>query len=174
MNTLRDLALRQHSRLRGERTSPIAYGRFYLDVLERQIWVSQSELAVNFSISKGHVSKAIKAARIPAGVVNTFGSDRRVSFRIAEALHELTAAIGIEKLRLNASRLGRRPDLTTSQVLHALAVGNRPENELTSIQLSPSRNGRYIRLDSPNIVCLIARLHEIQTALDLAIKLTCL
>src|SRR5882762_8723513 len=75
-------AVNQHVRLRERRSSALAYGRFYLDLLERKIWSTQAELAVGLEVSKGHISKALKAARLPNEVLRTFGASDRVSFRV--------------------------------------------------------------------------------------------
>jgi hypothetical protein len=168
----RELALGEHAALRSEKATAIAYGRFYLGLLEKDVWGSQSELAAGLSVSKGHVSKAIKAARLPGPVVQAFGAESRVSFRVVEALDELIKVVGIEKLREHAAQIGRRPDVPVPQLLQALAVGERPDYDRMPFRLSVARNGRYIRIDSPEIAALISRLPEVQTALDLAIRIT--
>lgn len=170
----RELALGQHAVLRLEKATAIAYGRFYLGLLEKEVWGSQAELAAGLSVSKGHVSKAIKAARLPGPVVQAFGAESRVSFRVVEALEELIKVGGIERLSKHAAHIGRRPDVTVSQLLQALAVGERPDYGRMAFRLSAARNGRYIRIDSPEIAALISRLPEIETALDLAIRMATL
>lgn len=168
---LHELAIKQHALLREQKTSAIAYGRFYSGLLEKSVWKNQSELAASLSVSKGHVSKAIKAALLPQEVVEVFGLDGRISFRVVDAIDGLAKTIGIETLCLHAIRLGKRPDVPIPQLLRALAAGERPNDTAVRFKLSPARNGRYIRIESAEIAKLISRLPEVETALNLAIKM---
>jgi hypothetical protein len=158
--------------LRLIKSPPIAYGRFYLALLEGKVWQSQVALATDLSVSQGYVSKAVKTARLPAEVILAFGSERRVSFRVAEALGELVHSIGSEKLRRRAALIGARPDLPVAQLLKALSVGTQPDRFSISLRMSPGRNGRYIRIDSPEIANLLPRLRDIEAALNFAIRIT--
>jgi hypothetical protein len=93
-----------------------------------------------------------------------------VSFRVVEVLDELIKVVGVERLCKHAAHIGPRPDVPVSQLLEALAAGERPDYGRISFRLSAARNGRYIRIDSPEIAALISRLPEVETALDLAIR----
>ena len=166
----RQLALEQHACLRRKKSSAIAYGRFYIALLEAKVWRSQADLAIALSVSQGYVSKAVKAARLPVEVFWAFGSDRRVSFRVAEALGELVQSIGIDRLRMNAAQIGSRPDLPVEQLLRALAAGARPDYPSAWFRMSLGRNGRYIRIDSPEIASLLPRLEQIEAAFNYLIR----
>ena len=168
---LRKRALEHQMHLRGQKASALTYGRFYQRLLESRVWSTQLELSDGLSVSKGHVSKAIKAARLPIEVVRTFGPERRVSFRVVEALDELTAVMGAERLVKHAGQLGERSDLPVAQVLDALVRGDRPNLVPGSNRMSVGRGGRYIRIESPDIAEMISRLHEIETALNLAVRM---
>ncbi|SIT48483.1 hypothetical protein BN2475_1040013 [Paraburkholderia ribeironis] len=69
---------------------------------------------------------------------------------------------GFEKLRRHAGLIGVRPDLPVAQLLKALAAGAQSDHPSVSFRISPGRNGRYIRIDSPDIAKLLPRLDEIE------------
>jgi hypothetical protein len=155
---LRKQAIRHHAKLREQKASAPTYGRFYQCLLDHKVWTTQRELSIELSISKGHVSKAIKAARLPPEVLRVFGPERRVSFRVTGALSELVAVVGVEKIITRARQLEERPDLTVTHILDCLVRGVTPHRLPHSFELSVGRGGRYIRMDSPDIVKMISRL----------------
>jgi hypothetical protein len=167
----REQAIRHHAKLREQKASAPTYGRFYQCLLDHKVWTTRRELSIELSISKGHVSKAINAARLPPEVLQVFGPARRVSFRVTGALSELVAVVGVEKIIARAEQLGERPDLTVTQVLDCLVRGVTPNREPRAFELSVGRGGRYIRIDSPDILKMISRLHELETALNLAMEM---
>jgi hypothetical protein len=167
----REQAIRHHAKLREHKTSASTYGRFYQCLLDSKVWTTQRELSIELSISKGHVSKAIKAARLPPEVLRVFGPERRVSFRVTGALSELVAVAGAEKIIARARQLGERPDLTVTHILDCLVRGVTPHRLSGAFELSVGRGGRHIRIDSPDIVKMISRLHELETALNLAMEM---
>lgn len=163
--------LQYHRLLRDRETSALSYGRFYHRLLEARVFATQRELSVALSVSKGHVSKALKSTRLPADVLRVFGSEAEVSFRVVEALAELVQVVGVKTLTMRANRLGKRSDLSATHILEALARSE-PQSDLSnSISMSVGRGGRYIRIESPNIVKLISRLHELETAFNLAVRM---
>lgn len=170
-NELHEQALEYHCLLRHRETSALTYGRFYQRLLKAGVFATQRELSVALSVSKGHVSKALKSARLPGDVLRVFGSEAQVSFRVAEVLAELVQVVGVKTLTTRANQLGTRSDLSATHILDALARGEPRPDSSKSIRMSVGRGGRYIRIESPNIVGLISRLHELETALNLAVRL---
>jgi hypothetical protein len=157
--------------LRDRKASPLTYGRFYQRLLDARVFATQLELSIGLSVSKGHVSKALKAARLPPEVLRVFGPEPRVSFRVVDALTELVAVIGVKRLTTRAGQLGERSDLTVTQILDSLVRGEPPSHLPRSIKMSVGRGGRYIRIESPDIVKMISRLQELETALNLAARM---
>jgi hypothetical protein len=105
----RERARELHLSMQSENAPPVARGRFYLALLQAEIRDSQSDLSACLNISKGHVSKCIKAARLPDVVLNAFGDDRRVSFRTVDLIEQIGFQIGEVRMRENATMLGNPP-----------------------------------------------------------------
>ncbi|MFM0147728.1 hypothetical protein [Paraburkholderia sp. RL18-085-BIA-A] len=168
---LREQALQQHMLLRDQKAPALTYGRFYQRLLGVGVFTTQLDLSIGLSVSKGHVSKALKAARLPPEVLRVFGPERRMSFRVVDALTELAGVIGAKTLTTRAEQLGERSGLTVSEILDSLVRGETPSHLPRSIKMSIGRGGRYIRIESPDIVKMISRLHELETALNLAARM---
>ena len=94
-------ALAEYSKLRQQKTSIITLGRRGSSFLIRQIWRSQAEMASALGISKPHVTRLLRAVKIPDEVVHTFGDAYRISFstvetraKIANRAREVTSSRG--------------------------------------------------------------------------------
>jgi ParB family chromosome partitioning protein len=138
-------AIEYHHLLRERETSALNYGRFYQRLLEARVFATQRELSIALSVPEGHVSKALKSARLPTDLLRAFGSEAHVSFRVAEALAELVKVVGVQTLTMRAILLGQRPDLTANQILETLARTEPPSHLPQQIRMSVGRGGRYIR-----------------------------
>lgn len=166
---LRNQASRTHLAFQRKQASALTYGRFYTELLRAGVWATQSELAAGLQVSKAQVSKTIKAAKLPPEVLRVFGPEERISFRVAETIAGLTSAIGPEDLVRRARKIGTRSDLPVAELLDCLARGSTPSDEPKFIKMSVGRGGRYIRIESPDIGAMIARLDELETALNIAL-----
>ncbi|TDN59104.1 hypothetical protein [Paraburkholderia sp. BL10I2N1] len=171
LSVQRKEAQHRHSDMREERASTVAIGRFYACLMQAKVWASQAALSVGLGVSKAHVSRHLKAARLPDEVIKTFGDDRRISFRTIDLLEQLSKEIGEDRLRQHAIQLGMRKDLSPRDILVALATGSASELPSQVVRLSVHRGERYIRLDSPHIRRLSKDLPNLEAKLNLALKL---
>ena len=95
-----------HARMRADRECAVALGRFYIALLDSGTWDSQADVSTELSTSKAHVSKSIRAARLPETIQKVFGDYRRISFRTVDVLEDIAYHIGKEKLVDHASLRG--------------------------------------------------------------------
>jgi hypothetical protein len=156
--------------MRADRECAVAFGRFFMKLISNKTWDTQAELSRALTVSKAHVSKAIKAARLPEAVRKVFGDDRRISYRTADVIEEIAGHIGNEKLVVHAIRLGSRVDLGVQDILAALTSGSLPEKP-RKVRLAIRRGEDFIRLYTPHRLRLNKNLARFEDHVDFALKL---
>ncbi|CAG4914363.1 hypothetical protein [Paraburkholderia gardini] len=160
----------RYARMRTEGECAIALGRFYLSLLAGAVWASQSDLSNALAVSKGQVSKSIKAARLPASVRKVFSDERRISFGTADVIDQIARQIGRERLVAHATRLGSRADLSVKEILAALARGSLPDKP-RGVRISSRRGEDFIRLYSPHLRKMNRNLPRVEDYIDFAMKM---
>lgn len=140
-----------HAAMRKLKTCPVAMGRLYQSLLARDLWLNASDLASGLSVSAAQVSRSLAAARLPEEIINAFGGESHVTYRLAAKLNRLIGVLGSEALVESVNRLPRELRGHDEDALyHWLVTGNAITPELR-ITFCSDRNSRYIRLDGPDI-----------------------
>lgn len=150
------IAIAQHEDLRKAESPPVVLGQFYREQLDRDLWPSQAKLAADLKVSKATVTRSIQASLLPAEVIASFGGPSRVSFRTAETVTMLIRGLGHEVVVRRALTV---PTATApTKVKSILSTGSAGVKDGLALRLSPGGSGRHIRIDSPDIQCVIPHL----------------
>ena len=171
MNTVplslrQEKALAQYRSLRQHKTSIIMAGRLCSSFLNRQIWQSQSEMASALGISKPHVTRLLRAAKVPDEVIRTFGDVHRISFETVETLAKIEKQIGRMLLIARAVGFGARSDLKVHEIVAALATGFLAPIPRQVVRLARHKEEGYIRLYSPQLIRMSSDLPRLERAIN--------
>lgn len=158
-------AIAVHARLRASSAAPVQLGRFYVAILERRLWPTQQELAQACGVSSATVSRSIAIAAFPAEVLGAFDNGERLTYRTANTVQALIAALGNEVVRANARRVRRGDSQSIDDIITTIAAGKTPPSANSRLKLTVARDRRYIRIDSSQIDRLIPRLKQIEDLL---------
>ena len=139
----REAAVAVHTRLREERASIIAMGRFYLSLLEKGLWPSQRAIAADLGIALPQIS-------------------RMVSFREVETLRMLAQQLGEEELTRRARSLTHGASL--EDIFSFLTTGKPKARR--GVRLSLVHGQRYLRLDVPNFEQVAPRIVQLEQILN--------
>ncbi|MBB5405170.1 transcriptional regulator with XRE-family HTH domain [Paraburkholderia atlantica] len=159
-------ALAQYNRLRQRKTSIIMFGRLCRSFLNREIWRSQSELASALGISKPHVTRLLRAAKVPDEVIHTFGDAHRISFETVETLAKIEKRTGRMLLIARAVSFGARSDLKVHEILAGLATGFLAPIRHQVVRLTRHKEEGYIRLYSPQLTSISSDLPRLERAIN--------
>ncbi|KVK87720.1 hypothetical protein WJ47_12915 [Burkholderia ubonensis] len=157
----------EHIALRTSGASAIDLGLFYRRGLDDGEWSNQADIARSLGISKGYVSKAVRAAGLPDEIVAAVGGRERVSFRVAEALEKVIRIVGLDVARLRASVIGDGQGLRTDDVISSIASGRPPACVGPAVTITVSRTGKFMKVESPHMERLIANLPKIEAFLSM-------
>ncbi len=148
----------------------IMLGRLCGSFLNRQMWESQSEMASALGISKPHVSRLLRAAKVPDEVIYTFGDVQRISFETVEALAKIENRIGRMLLIARAVSFGARSDLKVHEILAALATGFVAPIREQVVRLARHKEEGYIRLYSAQLSRMSADLPRLEKAINAVLE----
>ncbi|OLL27742.1 hypothetical protein BTH42_31540 [Burkholderia sp. SRS-W-2-2016] len=159
-------ALAQYNNLRRRNAPIIMVGRLCSWFLHRQIWQSQSEMASALGISKPHVTRLLRAAKVPDEVVHTFGDTHRISFETVETLTKIEKQSGRTLLVARAVSFGSRSDLKVHEILAALATGFVAQIRGGVVRLARHKEEGYIRLYSARLGRMSSDLPRLEKAIN--------
>ncbi|BFG79761.1 hypothetical protein PTKU46_77950 [Paraburkholderia terrae] len=157
----REAAVAVHTRLREERASIIAMGRFYLSLLDKGLWPSQRAIAADLGISLPQISRMVATVRLPEAVLSLF-DNRPVSFREVETLRMLAQQLGEEELTRRARSLTHGASL--EDIFSFLTTGKPKARR--GVRLSLVHGQRYLRLDVPNFEQVAPRIVQLEQILN--------
>ncbi len=153
-------AIEQHVDLRRVDSPPVVLGRFYREQLDRKLWPSQAQLAIDLNVSKASVTRSIQASRLPPEIIESFGGTDHVSFRAAEIATKLIRELGSDIVVRRALTVPRGTTSPTVKLI--LCTGVAQADGGLALRLSPGASGRHIRIDSPQIQRVIPHLSMLE------------
>ncbi|WP_429496276.1 hypothetical protein [Paraburkholderia youngii] len=155
-------AIATHKRLKAANESVVVMGRFYLALIERGLWPTQKALASELGVSGAHMSRLLAAARLPDEVLRAFGDRHAFSFTDIATLQLLVKENGEQVIQQRARDVPQnaRPE----DVLGILTTGKRPAPR--GIRVTLGRDGKHLRIESPNIKRVIPRIEELERILN--------
>ncbi|WP_248295270.1 hypothetical protein [Paraburkholderia sp. UYCP14C] len=132
----------------------------------RQIWQSQTEMASAVAISKPHVTRLLRAAKVPDEVVHTFGGVHRISFETVERLAKIKKESGRMLLIARAVSLGARSDLKVHEIFAGLASEFLAPIRKQVVRLARHNDEGYIRLYSPQLSRMSSDLPRLERTIN--------
>ncbi|MBN3785714.1 hypothetical protein [Burkholderia sp. Ac-20353] len=162
--------IEEHARLRKSAASVIDLGNFYKRALDSRLWTNQAAIAQAIGMSKDHVSKALRASKLPDEVIEAVGGKNRISFRVASALEKVIRAVGADVARLRASWLYGGQRMSTADVLSFIASGRHPLASERLVSITVSRSGSFLKIKSPRIEDLITHLPSVEASLEMILR----
>ncbi|MGF6997351.1 hypothetical protein [Paraburkholderia sp. GAS32] len=162
----RHTAAAYHRRLKQDHAPILEMGRFYLSMVERNVWPSQTAMALELGVSIFQISRRISAARLPESVLALFATKTALSFSHVATLQKLLKEFGEAEIvnRSNSVSSGA----STSEILSILATekGSSPNG----VRISRVKGQRYLRLDIPNVAEIAPYLEKIEQMLNLLLS----
>jgi hypothetical protein len=166
-------ATRLHNEMLERKAHATELGEFYRTALARQLWDSQAKLARALRVSAASVSRAISVATLPRQVLELFREVGMPSARMAHALVKLVKTKGAETIVANANELLHLHLTQPDDIFTRLSTGNVVADDAQMISITVingSRTGRHLRIDFPEMDCLIAALPEIRIMLGICLS----
>lgn len=105
-----------------ENLSAWEQGTMYLRALDQGLYPSQRALASAIGVDVALVSRAVALARLPAAVIDAFGSPLRIQFRWAQPLSEALQRDPDGLVRRAVALNGQTPSLKPADVLEVLVA----------------------------------------------------
>ncbi|SIT34861.1 hypothetical protein BN2475_10017 [Paraburkholderia ribeironis] len=158
----RRTAIAYHRRLKEENAPILKMGRFYLSMVERNLWPSQTAMAFELGVSIFQISRTIAAARLPESVVGLFAS-KSLSFADVATLRKLVKEVGEAEVVERSKSVS--PDAPTREIFSILTSGK--ASLRNGVRISRVRGQNYLRLDVPNIEEIAPHIQKLEQMLNL-------
>lgn len=162
----RQNAIHVHATLPDSSCTPAELGRFYIDILKRRLWASQTELAKSLGVSTSILSRSMAIARLPNEIISLAGGPEKITFRLGRRINDLIEELGIEAVVRNAANVRPNRSRSTHDLLAALENGGVPPLPGQPISVSLDKSNGFIRIESPYISDIAAHLTLIEDLLN--------
>jgi hypothetical protein len=163
-------AVAAHADLRRSGASPLAFGRLYGRCLELGLWPNQRTLANALGTTPTRVSRCLAANRLPPELLRALHNARSVSYRSLMTMIDIVNSTGDAVARERAKRIP--PRCTFSQIksfLLGMEVSSAPS---PAFRISAGPRNRYLRIDTPHVVKILAKQKEFEDLLQFVASIT--
>ncbi|MCP3728251.1 hypothetical protein M3I53_34960 [Paraburkholderia sp. CNPSo 3272] len=150
--------------------APARLGRFYSRMLLTGVWPSQRALAAALSVSNSHVSRCISISGLSGSILEAFGGEKYVSFRLGKELLKLTREIKSQELRKRALKVKVMELVDPNEILQVLRSGDAPARMRARLSISVDRSGKVLRIEGPDVEKLTRKLGVLRNAIENCLK----
>jgi len=162
----RQAAVEHHQRLKQDNASILEMGRFYLSMIERNVWPSQTAMALELGVSIFQISRRITAARLPESLIALFSTRMALSFSQVAALQKLIKEFGEAEVVKRSNSIASGASAT--EILSILATGKGSSSN--RIRITRVKGQRYLRLDIPHVEEIAPYLEKVEEMLNLLLS----
>jgi hypothetical protein len=156
----RQTAIVCHQSLQHDKASIVSIGTFYLSMINRDLWQSQTAMARDMGVSIFQLSRSIGAARLPESVTGLFAG-KKLSFRDVANLRRIVDEYGEAEVLKRCK--GVPSDASTTEIFSLLTA----DRKATGVKISVVKGQKYLRVDVPNFSEIELRIKELEQMLNL-------